>query len=78
MAILVRNFQFRVVRMAASLESVYSVDLFVEPCQGRGKFVNLGRSPRQVGDLLFDHLEEVVAPVVEVEGGSEVSDQARH
>lgn len=62
--------------MAASLESVYSVDLVVESCQGRAKFVHLGRSPRQVEDLLFDHLEEVVAQVVEVEGGSEVSDQA--
>lgn len=62
--------------MAASLESVFSVDLVVESYQGKAKFVNLGRSPRQVGDLLFDHLEEVVAQVVEVEGGSEVSDQA--
>lgn len=59
--------------MAASLESVFSVDLVVESYQGRAKFVNLGRSPRQVGDY---HLEEVVTQVVEVEGGSEVSDQA--
>lgn len=76
MVILVRNFQFRVVYMAASLESVYSVDPVEESCQGRARFVNPGRSPGQVGVLLVDHLEEVVMQVVEVEGASEVCDQA--
>lgn len=49
----------------------------MESGQGRTEAVNLGDSPRQVvGDLLRHHLEEVAAQEVNVQGGSEVFDQA--
>lgn len=73
MVILPRESQYRIVWMAVCLEPVDAVDLLVEFCLGRARFVDPGGF-RQVGDLL-DHPEEVVGQVVEAQEGPEVTDQ---